>query len=434
MNKAMVLVIGIALGAALMYGLATAGLAPIWPGPSPEEREHGREDDESGEEDPEEHEEHRGAVRLTEEGMRAARIRVESVEPRPISRNLETTAVVKLNEDHLVHITPRVSAKVESIAGVSAENSLVDCDTCRNSPPVKAVLGTDVEKGDILATLDSIDLGLAKAEYLRLREAVEIAKAHFEREERLLIKGTTSEKEMLDAKGEYLNTGALINSSRENLLLLGLSMNEIESLSWTHKERASHFHLRSPTAGRIIEKHATVGEVVDPGRILFTVADLSTVWILLDIYERDIPKVKDGQRALIRVEGYDAVFKGQVTYISDLVDEETRTAKARVEVKNPDRKLKPGMFVHATLAEEDGRDPAILLPQDAIQQIEGSPVVFVATAARTFEPRAIEIGERFGGKVVIVSGLEAGEEVVVEGAFWLKSELSRGELGGGHSH
>ena len=434
MNKAKVLGIGVALGAALMYGLAAARLAPFWPEPIREGRAELSDDDESGEGQPGEVEEHRGAVELTEEGMRAARIRVESVEPRPMPRGLEATAVIRLNEDHLIHITPRVSAKVESIAGVSADTSLADCDTCRNSPPVQAVLGTDVEKGDILATLDSIDLGLAKAEYLRLREAVEIAKAHFEREERLLVKGTTSEKEMLDAKGEYLNTGALINSSRENLLLLGLSMSEIDALSWTQKERASHFHLRAPTAGRIIEKHATVGEVVDPGRILFTVADLSTVWILLDIYERDIPKVKRGQRALIRVEGYDGIFEGQVTYISDLVDEETRTVKARAEVENPARKLKPGMFVHATLLEEDGKDPVFLLPKGAIQQVEGSPVVFVATAVRTFEPRAIGIGERVGGEVVIVSGLRAGEEVVVEGAFWLKSELSRGELGGGHAH
>jgi cobalt-zinc-cadmium efflux system membrane fusion protein len=192
--------------------------------------------------------------------------------------------------------------------------------------------------------------------------------------------------------------------------------------------------VRSPIGGVITEKHAIVGELADPSTNLFTVADLSTLWVLVDINEKDLAKVGKGQAATVTVGAFpELVFAGKITYIADLVDEATRTVKARLEVPNPERKLKPEMFATVALSLPAEAPPTLAIPEDAIQEIEGEKVVFVTEDGTEFAPRPLELGRASGGLVEVVGGLAEGERYAAKGSFLLKSDLKKGELGE-HGH
>jgi RND family efflux transporter MFP subunit len=183
----------------------------------------------------------------------------------------------------------------------------------------------------------------------------------------------------------------------------------------------------------ITQFQAAPGETVSPGDVLMTVADLSTVWVQADVYEKDIHVVRQGQRATAVVASYPGrVFTGTVSYVSDVLDPATRTAKVRVEVPNPGTLLKLGMFATVAIPAA-GRWRALAIPAAAVQSAGGKTVAFVKTSATRFEMRPLILGERSGEWVEVVGGLSAGETVVTEGSFLLKSEAGKGALGG-HEH
>jgi cobalt-zinc-cadmium efflux system membrane fusion protein len=180
----------------------------------------------------------------------------------------------------------------------------------------------------------------------------------------------------------------------------------------------------------VTEKHTTVGELADPSKNLFTVADLSSVWVLVDINEKDLPKIEKGRQAAVKVGAFpERVFRGRVTYIADLVDEATRTVKARVEVANPGRKLKPEMFATVELTVPPSTPPVLAVPDEAIVELEGKKVLFITGDDVEFVPREIMTGARGGEWLEIAAGLKEGERYAAKGGFLLKSELKKGELG-----
>jgi cobalt-zinc-cadmium efflux system membrane fusion protein len=193
--------------------------------------------------------------------------------------------------------------------------------------------------------------------------------------------------------------------------------------------------VRSPISGIITEKHAIVGELSDPSKSLFTVADLSSVWVMMDINEKDLAKVHKGQDATVTVGAFpDSKLKGRITYIADLVDESTRTVKARIEVANPGRRLKPDMFATVELALAADAPPVLAVPEDALQDLDGKKVVFVAENEAEFVARQVQTGRATDGMMEIVSGLKEGERYAVKGAFILKSEIKKGEMTDEHGH
>jgi cobalt-zinc-cadmium efflux system membrane fusion protein len=302
---------------------------------------------------------------------------------------------------------------------------------------VRVSLGDRVEKGHVLAEIDSIELGQAKAEYLKAKADYEVARAEYQREERLFRKEISSEKEYLGAKGGFLRSEAGLNTARETLRLLGLSDAEISGLAWDVKGHASsHYLLLAPFDGTVIEQHTILGELVTPEDNLYTIVDLSRLWILLDIYEKDLRLIGGGREVDIDVDSYPGErFKGTVTYVSDTLDESTRTAKARVEILNPDGKLKPGMFATAaiSLPSTDGKE-VVAVPASAVQRIRGRAAVFVREGEGAFEMREISPGRESGGFVEVSDSIRPGDEVVTEGGFYLKSIVLKDEMGEGHSH
>jgi len=356
-----------------------------------------------------------GRVELTPEALETISLKTAAAERRPVGGGIKTTAVIEPDKTRIAHVTPRIPGRVSS---------------------VNAFLGDRVTKGEVLAELDSIELGQAKAEYLKARADLEVAHANFRREERLYGRQISSEKEYLDARGEFLRAEAALNTSAETLRLLGLSDADVKAISWTGRNyQASIFPLTAPFDGTIIEQHTVLGELITPENNAYTIVDLTHLWIQLDVYEKDLRHVGRGKPVDVAVDAYPGEkFTGEVTYVSDVLDESTRTARARVEIENPDGRLKPGMFASALISTPAEGEDALTVPASAVQQVRGKPAVFVRSGEGVFEAREITAGREAGGYVEVLDGVSPGEEVVTEGGFYLKSLMLREEMGDGHAH
>jgi cobalt-zinc-cadmium efflux system membrane fusion protein len=397
--------------------LASAGAACS----SKDSDEHGeREGEEHGAEanDAEHEGEEEGAVQLSPETAARIRIRVAPVEKRALSGVLNTTGRVDFNQDRLAHVSPRVPGRVHR---------------------VRATLGDRVRPGQALAVIDSIELGRARSAFLQAKVRLELARRTLEREQGLLEDRITSEQSVLEARSAEQSALAAYQAARQELRLLGLSSRQIAATS-ADDPSAALFSLSSPMAGTVVEKHVSLGEVVSPERNLFTVADLSQVWIWIDVYERDLALVHLEDDVEVRVDAFaDRTFEGKVAYIRSQVDPDTRTARARIDVVNRDALLRPGMFATVLVTDPHGAGGAqapqvLVVPSGAVQRDGQEHVAFVVAGENRYQRRELELGRRTDAYVEVIDGLVAGESVVVEGTFLLKSEAAKEQMGGGHSH
>jgi membrane fusion protein, heavy metal efflux system len=322
------------------------------------------------------------------------------------------TAVIKPNENRLAHVSPPIPGR--AIA-------------------VKAVLGDRVEPRQVLALLDSLELGEKKSAFLQAQTNLEVARRNYEREAGLFKQRISSEKDYLETKGEFERSEAAYRAAREALRLVGIADADIDRITWGGRgEALSHFPILSPFLGTVIEQHIVVGELIRPEDKVYAIADLRTLWILLDVYEKDLGRVAVGKDVEVRVDAYpEARFQGTIAYLSDVLDESTRTARARVEVDNADGRLRPGMFATAiiTLPGSAGR-PVVVVPDAAIQRVRGQPTAFVEESPGSYLVRRLTLGRQAGDVVEVQAGLQAGERVVTDGAFTLKSLLLKDELAG----
>jgi cobalt-zinc-cadmium efflux system membrane fusion protein len=356
-----------------------------------------------------------GVVELTPEMVARAAIRTEPASTRSLPRQLQTTGQVGYEEDRLAHVSPRVPGRVEEVL---------------------ADLGDEVRKGQELVVIDSVELGQAKAAYLEARAGEELARQNYEREQGLFAQRISSEKDALTAKAAHLEAVARLRSAEETLHLYGVPDEQLRDLDYGGAQ-ASLLPIRAPLAGRVVEKHVTIGELVMPERSLFTIADLGHVWIWIDVYERDLGSVHIGDDVEVTVDADPAsTFHGQVTYVSDKVDPDTRTVRARIDVDNPERTLRPGMFARVTVSDPHSTSagPSLAVPAGAVLREGDGFIVFVALGEGRFERRQVGPGRKTVEFVEILSGLEPGAEVVVEGGFLLRSEASKDEMGAGHEH
>lgn len=363
-----------------------------------------------------EHEE--GSIQLSPEAASRIEIRVAPVEERALSGVLSTTGRVDFNEDRLAHVSPRVPGRVHR---------------------VQVTLGDDVKAGQTLAVIDSIELGRAKSSFLRAKVQLDLARQTLEREEGLLEDRITSEQSVLEARAATERARAAYQAARQELRLLGLSERQIGRTS-ANDPSAALFSLPAPIAGTVVEKHVSLGEVVSPDRNLFTVADLSRVWIWIDVYERDLAHVHLEDDVAVRVDAFpERTFVGKVAYIRNQVDPDTRTSRARIDVANADGHLRPGMFATVTVTDPHGTGGedaprTLVVPSGAIQRDGDEQVAFVPSGENHYERRELELGRRTDAYVEVLEGVSAGESVVVEGTFFLKSEAAKHRMGGGHSH
>jgi cobalt-zinc-cadmium efflux system membrane fusion protein len=299
---------------------------------------------------------------------------------------------------------------------------------------VRAKVGDRVEAGQTLAIFDNIEAGeliaqqqSARADLERLKAQLIPATRQAERSRRLADIGAGAEKDYESSRAEKEEIDANIRSQQavidgiyQRLRRLGVSDDTAHGAYLTA--------LKAPFDGVVTKAQASPGDFIDEGKAVFNVADLSRVWVQAEVYEKDLGRIRVGQNASITVDTYpNESFEGKVTYLSDVLDPQTRTARVRCEVANHELRLKTDMFANVELPTKFSKQ-AIAVPVSALQQVEGKNVVFIRRSATQFEKREVERGVTVNNLTEIVSGLKPGEPVVTQGAFHLKSILAGGEM------
>lgn len=352
-------------------------------------------------------------LRLTLEQVKLAGISSVEVTPGRLDLSVRLAGEIQLNEDRMVQVVPRISGVVASVS---------------------SHLGDRVTKGTVMAVIDSRELADAKSTYIAARERAKLAETKAEREERLLSKQISSEQEYLDAKLNLSEAQIAELVSAQKLIALGLSPAVVKGISNSADESLTRFEIVSPIDGTVIEKNVSVGTSVSESDAIFKTADLGSVWVIASVYEKDIGKIKSGALASIEAKAYPGqAFEGAITWVSDTVDERTRTVKVRAELDNSDGLLKPGMFVRARVV-TDAKENVLTVPPAAIRRQGGETVVFVDKGDGGYERRDVELGAQTADRIEILKGVTAGERVVSAGAFILKSEIEKEGFGAGHAH
>ena len=342
-------------------------------------------------------------VTLDTAAMRLGGIQVATVEAVTTS-GLPVTGTITYDANRVSHVGARTEGRVLAL---------------------QADLGTRVRRGQVLVELESAEVGQIRADEIEAEALLKIERENYAREQRLEQQGISSRKELLEAERGLRRAEAALRSARDRLRVLGAGHGD-----------GGHFDIVAPFAGVVVGRDVSLGEMATPADTLLTLADLSRVWIELDVFERDLSRVRIGQPVSVTVTASPGrTFPGRIVYLGQVLDPAKRTVRARVEIPNPDGALKPGMFATATIQVGGGGPPVAVLPQDAVQELEGRQVVFVpGEKPGEFRPVRVEVGETIeGNRVVIRSGLAPGSRVVIAGAFALRSELAKGEIGE-HGH
>ncbi len=358
------------------------------------------------------HEEHQSedVVRLHAEAIREFGIEIGEVGPGNLAKYTRLPGEVVIDPDRLVHVVPRVSGVARG---------------------VYKRLGDQVKRGDVLAELESRELAELKSTYLVARERFGLAEKTFTREEKLWRESISSERDYLAAEQNLAEQRIEMRAAEQKLHALGFPNAYLQVLTFDEDEYFTRYELRASLQGTVIEKHIALGEVIKDDAEAFVIADLNSVWVKLTVYQKDLSSVQPGQSVRISKEDGSTVT-GKISYVSPVVDEVTRTAVARLELKNENGQWRPGSFVAGLVAVEAHSVP-LLIRKSALQTIEGEMVVFVETP-EGFEPQKVRVGRGNEVEVEIVAGLAAGQRYVVEGAFTLKAELAKGSFGDGHNH
>ena len=343
-------------------------------------------------------------ITLKPEAVEQAGIKTERVSLRSLRGEQVFSGKVSVNETRLAHVGSRISGRAVAVSANPGDN---------------------VEKGQSLAIIDSPELGEAQSQYLKAATNLGVAEKSYERAKMLLEGKVVSTGEFQRREGEYLSAKTEAKAAEDRLHLLGMTDEEISAIGKGHTIN-SRVPIYSPIPGTIIEKHLTLGEVLEPVKPLFVIADLSNLWVIADVPERDIPKIKKGQRVAITVSPYpEKVFSGKIGYVSETIDPETRTIKVRAELGNPGRMLKPEMFATIKISTME-KENVLVIPVSAIQREGENTIVFVSRRGNAFEKRMVAIGPEMDGFHQVISGLKGGESIVTAGAFTLKSETMKG--------
>lgn len=373
--------------------------------------EAGHAEGEEGEAGHEEGEEHEEAVKLSPEALTVAALRVEPASSKSSSGSFATSARIALD--------PRREAQVSAATGGQVDRIVVRA-------------GDAVNDGQTLATVVSPELGEAVAAFHTTRARRDAASARADRLRGLESQGVSSRAEVTQAEAELTVAAGEFEAAEERLRVLGVRPD-----AGSDGHFPSRFPVRSPIDGEVLAAEARVGQSVEAGTPLFHVGNLDEVWLVLDVYERDLAKVGKGQEVRFTVDAWpQETFTGTVDWVGAMVQPDSRTVELRVVVPNTDHRLKPGMFARADLglAPHGNGESRVVVPAEALQELEGRTVLFVQTAPDTFAARTVRVASRHGSDVHLADGVSPGEPIVVEGAFTLKSELAKGEMGHGHAH
>ncbi len=347
-----------------------------------------------------------GTLRIREEMMRDLRVTTAFVEERPGAEGALLLGELRVNENAYAEIGAPIPGRIVNVLVAS---------------------GQGVRKGQELAIMQSVDLGKARADYITAQARLELARKTLGRRQKLSTENIVPQRDVQEAEASVTTAEADVRAAHAALSALGAGDEEADG---------SQLALRSPVSGIVIERAAVQGQMTDPAQPLFRVADISNLWLTVHAFERDALRVKVGSLARITFPALPGRnFSGKVALVGRQVDMDSRTVSVRIDVANADQLLRPGMSASAWVPIGKFEEKVIAVPTAALQRIGNDWIVFIPRDASSFEVRVVGRGRDLGGEVEILSGLQARERVVVEGAFLLKAEAEkrRGE-GREHAH
>jgi RND family efflux transporter MFP subunit len=344
-------------------------------------------------------------VTISKEGIERAGIAVATVGGGGASAGVRAPGVVEPNAYKQIVVTPLVSGRITRVT---------------------AELGQHVQRGQTIAQIFSPELAEAQTRYISARAMLEAHERELARTEKLVEIGAASRQELERLHAEHTARGADVQSAASRLQLLGLSSDAVQSLGTGKNENATT-SVPAPIAGEVTERVANVGLNVDVATKLFTIVDLSTVWVLADLYEKDFAHMHVGAPATVTTEAYpDLALKGLVSYIDPQLSAETRTAKVRIEVPNPRNELRLGMYVAAFVG-GDKTESTPTIPRTAVQNLGDRTVVYLVDPKEPgkFVEREVRLGTSSGDQVSVLTGVVQGDVVVAHGSFFIRAERER---------
>jgi cobalt-zinc-cadmium efflux system membrane fusion protein len=333
-------------------------------------------------------------------------IAVEPAQVKAVTEGLTLQGRIQYNPDHSVRISSPLVGLVRTVS---------------------ARLSEEVRQGQVVATIESTDIGRAYADFAKAESSLELAQRSYKRARDLYEAHSVSKKEFDQAQNDLLKDQAEYRRARQHLISLKVPATELDKPQ-AERRISNRFDLKSPIDGVVAEKNLVIGQMVgtDPSQILYVIADLDVLQAVADVYERDLQLIGEGMEVSVEVQSFpNEMFKGTVDYVGDIVDPSTRTTKARCNLKNLDHKLKPEMFARLHIMKPVAESLAMAVPREAVIMIGDETFVFVEKTETEYEQRSVVTGQTSGDLVQIHEGLKAGERVVVKGALLLKGVLEK---------
>ncbi|MDP9520385.1 efflux RND transporter periplasmic adaptor subunit [Pseudomonas putida] len=343
------------------------------------------------------HGEEEGQLHLSIAQIEAAGVQLAAAGPRELGTAFSFPGEIRFDEDRTAHVVPRVPGVVEA---------------------VQAELGQAVKRGQVLAVIASQQISDLRSEQQAAQRRLELARLTFQREQQLWQERISAEQDYLQARQVLQEAEIALANARQKVAAVGPA------------GAGNRYELRAPFDAVVVEKHLSVGEVVDATSNAFTLSDLSRVWATFAVAPRDLDKVVTGRNVTVSAPDLGAQVEGKVNYVGSLLGEQNRAATVRATLANPNGAWRPGLFVNIAVSVERF-NAAVVVPESALQTWEEQTVVFARTE-EGFEARPVKAGRRDAGQVEITSGLAAGTQVAAAGSFVLKSELGKGSAE--HSH
>jgi cobalt-zinc-cadmium efflux system membrane fusion protein len=341
----------------------------------------------------------------------------------PTRIELKSAAVAKIAGFEIVKAIDRPEGAgivlTASIAFDATKRAIINARVPGIVRAIKCDVGAKVEPGTALAVIESVQVGADRSRISGVRTRVQVAEASYKRESALQSKGISAMKDVLAAQQE-------LQAARSELASLTASLGAVGQNGGV----GGGYALVTPLGGVVVRRTAAIGKLVGIEETLFEIVDISTMWAEIDVPEDQIVSVAIDQPAVVTVDGMgDRQFRGVIAYLSPEIDPKTRTARARATLPNADGVLRANMFAHARIVTGGGK-ATVTVPSKAVQRIGDESMVFVRISERAFEVRPVELGADDGATVEITKGVHGGDDVVVQGAFLLKSEMLKGSIKG----
>ena len=359
------------------------------------------------------HEDERG-VQIEPTTMQEFGIVVHEAGPGTLSQMVKLSGEVVFNADRIAHVTPTVSGIVRQV--YKSE-------------------GDRVEAEEVMAILSSQELAAARSEYLAARARLELAKEMHSRDERMLTDRIGTQRQVLESQQTVREASIAMDLAEQSLHALGQDHDQIAAVHESEDTELSHYELRSPLDGIVIIRHLTRGEGVnnEPQHAPFLVADLSSVWVNLTVYRRDLALIRAGMPVWIEFGHGIPDAKGHIAFVSQALEPTTRTATARVVLENTKGQWRPGLFVTAQINTAQAT-ATVVVPRSALTTIDGQTVIFIQTS-EGFEPQPVRTGRMTHDFAELTDGLQPGQRYVARNVLAMKAELNRAALEhAGHAH